>query len=207
MCQTYGTDCIYPQAPEQRQRGQGGRSRRNTPSSVRRATATSTPSNIRHTPTSTHIQLSRTRCPSSASPTLNHRVLQSYTTPRSEYARTDEATEHAIPPVGHQDDQVSALRDIIAKSGQGSSMVVSPAIADDDRVFQEYLSNSPSDQNRRMVRFHLNLDNANGHPRPLLFNIVPKRGQRETESRSLAASYCEVIEKIIEPYQDDLINL
>jgi hypothetical protein len=58
-----------------------------------------------------------------------------------------------------------------------------------------------------MVRFHLNLNNPSQHTRPILFNTVPKRGQRESESRSLAASYCEIIEKLVEPYQNDLINL
>ena len=98
--------------------------------------------------------------------------------------------------------------DIIAESEEGSSHVVSPAIADDDRVFQEYLFSSPSyGQSRRMVRFHLDLNNLSQHTRPILFNTVPKRGKRESESRSLAASYCEVIEKLVEPHQNNLIDL
>lgn len=98
--------------------------------------------------------------------------------------------------------------DIIAKSEEGSSHVVNPAIADDDRVFQDYLYSSTTyGQSRRMVRFQLNLDNPTQHPRPILFNTVPKRGKREIESRSLAALNCEIIEKLIEPYQPKLINL
>jgi hypothetical protein len=58
-------------------------------------------------------------------------------------APTNEAMEdHRERPsssVGHQDDSISAMIDIIAKSGKGSSHIESPAIADDDRVFQEYL--------------------------------------------------------------------
>lgn len=84
---------------------------------------------------------------------------------------------------------------------EGSSHVVSPAIADDDRVFNAYLSNTPYGQSGRMVRFHLSSD------RPIVFNTLPKRGLRELESRALAASNCAIIEKTIEPYQDELINL
>lgn len=91
--------------------------------------------------------------------------------------------------------------DIIARS-QGSSHIVSPAIADDDKVFQEYLSTSYG--HGRMVRFHLNLNNLH---RPIVFNTVPKRGRREEESQSIAASRVAIIEKLIEPYQNDLINL
>jgi hypothetical protein len=41
----------------------------------------------------------------------------------------------------------------------------------------------------------------------MLFNKVPKRGQREMESRSIAVSHCEIIEKMIESYQNELIDL
>lgn len=135
------------------------------------------------------------------------------TTPRSEQsAPTNEAmADHPrcpSPPIGHHGDSISALIDIIAESEEGSSHVVSPAIADDDGVFQEYLfANTTYGQSRRMVRFHLNLNNPSQHTRPILFNTVPKSGKRESESRSLAASYCEIIEKLVEPYQNDLINL
>lgn len=120
------------------------------------------------------------------------------------------------PLRGPPEDSVSVLMNLIATSDEGSSTVVSPAIADDDRVFQEYLSATPSSQSRRMVRFHLNLGNgpdspntssASGHNRPVLFTVVPKRGQRETESRSLAASNCEIAEKLIEPYQNDVLDM
>lgn len=200
MCQTHGTDCVFPQAAE-RPRKKTGHTKRNT--SFRG----------RHSMTSSHTQALRTRCLSSTSPTPSQRALQSYSPPRNEQrASTNEAIvdhpERSSPSIGHQDNSIPTLIDIIAKSAEGSSHVVSPAIADDDRVFQEYLfSNTPYGQSKRMVRFHLNLNNPGQHTRPILFNTAPKRGKRESESRSLAASYCEIIERLVEPYQDDLIHL
>ncbi|TPX15462.1 uncharacterized protein E0L32_004442 [Thyridium curvatum] len=115
--------------------------------------------------------------------------------------------DRPTPPTSQQDESISAMMGIIAQPDEGTSHVVSPAIADDDRVFQEYLSNTSTAQKRRMVKFHLNLGQPTRHARQILFNIVPKRGERETESRSIAASSFEVIEKLIDPYQDDLITL
>ncbi|KAL1908332.1 hypothetical protein Sste5344_005860 [Sporothrix stenoceras] len=119
------------------------------------------------------------------------RMLQSYGTPHS-VAATD-----------------------IITSEEGSSYVVSPAIADDDRVFQEYLCNTSLGHSRRMVRFELNFNghgSANGsqndaHTRPILFGMVPRRGERETESRKLAASHLETTEKMIAPHEGDVIDL
>jgi hypothetical protein len=119
---------------------------------------------------------------------------------------TSDHSERPSPSISHQDDSISALIEIIAKS-EGSSHIVSPAIADDDKVFQEYLANTSYGQSGRMVRFHLNFNNPSGHTRPIVFSTIPKRGKRETESRSLAASNCEMLEKLIEPYQNELINL
>lgn len=200
MCQTQGTDCLFPEVA-QRSRRKRGHSRRNTSSRER------------HAIPPLHNLVTRRRCLLSTSPTMGQRPFQSYTTPGSEKSSpTNEATaDHQrcpSPSIGHQGSSISALIDIIAESEQGTSHVVSPAIADDDRVFQEYLfSDTTYGQSRRMVRFHLNLNNPSQHTRPILFNTVPKRGKRESESRSLAVSYCEIIEKLVEPYQNDLINL
>lgn len=107
----------------------------------------------------------------------------------------------------------------IITSEEGSSYVVSPAIADDDRVFQEYLCNTSPGHSRRMVRFHLNFNgnghgnrsgsgsHAGAHTRPILFSMVPRRGERETESRTLAASHLQTTEKLIAPHENDVIDL
>jgi hypothetical protein len=105
------------------------------------------------------------------------------------------------------DDLASAVIDSIAKSGEGSSHIVSPAIADDDKVFQDYLSNTPYGQSGRTVRFQPNSYHSSGPTRPIVFNTIPKRGAREEEARKFSASQCASIERIVDPNQDELIDL
>lgn len=204
MCQAHGTECVFPQVAERRQITPG-QSRRSTPLSGRQTPSAA--SRMQHSP-----RVSRTRRPSSISPTVSHRVLPAYTIPLcAPFALVQDVMvnrpDRPTPPTSQQDESMSAMMGIIAQPDEGTSHVVSPAIADDDRVFQDYLSNTSTAQKRRMVKFHLNLGQPTRHSRQILFNIVPKRGERETESRSIAASSCEVIEKLIDPYQDDLITL
>lgn len=100
-----------------------------------------------------------------------------------------------------------ALAEFITKTEQGSSHVVSLAIADDDKVFQEYLSNTPYGQSRRMVRFHLDSNGAHRPSRPIVFNTQPKRGAREAESRAKAANRLDLVEKALEPHLSPLLDL
>jgi hypothetical protein len=88
---------------------------------------------------------------------------------------------------------------------EGSSHIVSPAIAEDDRVFQEYLSNISYGPNGRTIRFHPHT--YGGLTRPIVFNTIPKRGAREAESRAEAAAKFEVVERMISPHQADLLDL
>ncbi|KAK4902719.1 hypothetical protein LTR27_000658 [Elasticomyces elasticus] len=91
---------------------------------------------------------------------------------------------------------------------EGSAHVVSPAIADDDLVFQEYLSNEPSSLGRRMIRSHATMtQSSSAKARPIMFHIVPKRGQREIQSRRLAQSHLIALEELLDPYHQDLIDL
>ncbi|KAK5166058.1 uncharacterized protein LTR77_008319 [Saxophila tyrrhenica] len=110
-------------------------------------------------------------------------------------------------PTGSCDGSGSAVTDMVVAPEEGSAHVVSPAIADDDRVFQEYLSNEPSNRNRRMIRSHPTMGDSMPEARPILFNIVPKRGQREAESRLLAQSHLKGLEELVAPYQQDLVDL
>ncbi|KAH7409690.1 putative Zn(II)2Cys6 transcription factor [Cadophora sp. MPI-SDFR-AT-0126] len=193
LCQAHGTVCVFPQSTARSRRSRDTPRRRNASDAERNATP------------SLKDQRTRTRCLSSTSP--GPPPPQSFT-PQSEHHTPNGAmTEFSSPLVVGLNDSISHLIDITAKSHEGSSHVVSPAIADDDRVFQEYLSNTPHGQSRRTVRFQLDLSNPSQYTRSILFQIVPKRGKREVESRSIAASNLEIIDRRIAPYQDDLINL
>ncbi|KAK5718414.1 hypothetical protein LTR15_008141 [Elasticomyces elasticus] len=102
----------------------------------------------------------------------------------------------------------STTEDAIMTPEEGSAHVVSPAIADDDLVFQEYLSNEPPTLGRRMIRSHATvIQPSSAKARPIMFHIVPKRGQREIESRRLAQSHLIALEELLDPYHQDLIDL
>ncbi|KAK5725285.1 hypothetical protein LTR17_013048 [Elasticomyces elasticus] len=102
----------------------------------------------------------------------------------------------------------STAEDTIMTPEEGSAHVVSPAIADDDLVFQEYLSNEPSSLGRRMIRSHATMtQSSSAKARPIMFHIVPKRGQREIESRRVAQSHLIALEELLDPYRQDLIDL
>ncbi|KAK3624918.1 hypothetical protein LTR56_020732 [Elasticomyces elasticus] len=91
---------------------------------------------------------------------------------------------------------------------EGSAHVVSPAIADDDLVFREYLSNEPPTLGRRMIRSHATvIQSSSAKARPIMFHIVPKRGHREIESRRLAQSHLIALEELLDPYKQYLIDL
>jgi len=197
MCQSNGTDCVFPQAAERLQRKRGH---------------SRISSRVKHTTSSSQTEPSRRQYLPSASPAPPQRSTRSTNTPsRESDAPTNEgiADYQELPTssLGHQDDLISAVVDSFTRTGEGSSHIVSPAIADDDKVFQEYLSNTPYGQSGRTVRFHPNSYNPNGPTRPIVFNTIPKRGTREAESRVLAASHCAIVQKLIEPYHDSLIDL
>ncbi|OAG39331.1 hypothetical protein AYO21_06535 [Fonsecaea monophora] len=117
-----------------------------------------------------------------------------------------EASSHSIAP---PHDLGPAVVDPIVDSVEGSSHVVSPAIADDDNVFQMYLFSTPYGQRGRTVRFYPNAGDAGGGGpvRVIVFNTAPRRGRREKEGRALAASKCAMIERHIAPYEEEVINL
>lgn len=201
-CHAQGTPCVYP------------------PSSSRPATASShsrrrRASHKNSANSSSRIRTPRARCLSSTSPTISQRILQPYVSAEVE---RHEATSSSSPsthqhqlsatPSNHANHPtISALVSVIAESEQGSSHVVSPAIADDDRVFHEYFSSTSYGQSKRMVRSHLNSSIPSRIERPILFSTVPKRGQREEESRQIAAGNLEAIEGALHPHCNDLIDL
>jgi len=187
MCQANDTECVFPVTAERPPRTAP------RPSKTYRGG--------KHSTTSSSTEVFQTQCLSSDSPTLFQDGLLLDNTPRSQQRPpTNQVTDYR--------ELLSPVIDSVAESGEGSSHVVSPAIANDDKVFQEYLSNTPYGQNGRTVRFNPNsYNNLNGPTRPIVFNTIPKRGTREAESRALAVSKCAAIEEAIGPYRDDIISL
>ena len=188
MCQAHGTECIFPPLGERSRKARSQSKRVSTPRTAQPLLS----------PTST-ASSSRTYQPCSTT------HIEPYIDGVD--ARSDHSDEPS-PSIGQLDATTNpALAEFISKTEQGSSHVVSLAIAEDDKVFQEYLSNTPYGQSRRMVRFHLDSNGPNGITRPIVFNTQPKRGAREVESRGKATKRLELVEKTLQPHLNDLIDL
>lgn len=93
---------------------------------------------------------------------------------------------------------------IVAETGDDSSHIVSPAVADDNDILESYLSAVPAPQKRGLVR----TGSASNRPlRQVRFNLVPRKPLGVTVNQSLAASKCEVIEKYMDPDIDEFVDL
>jgi hypothetical protein len=93
---------------------------------------------------------------------------------------------------------------IVSETGDDTSHIVSPAFADDNDVLESYLSTLP--EIRRRCIIHTN-PSSNRPLRPVLFNTVPRRPLGVTANQSPAAMKCEIIEKYLEPYVQDVVDL
>lgn len=199
MCQAHGTECTFPPVLDKPRRPRGQPRRNTAPRGARSATQSQGPT--------THVGI----LPSISPRPLHDPYFNYPTTPEEQYAPGNDAysddSTPASPAIGQANHPILPLADFVAKAEQGSSTVLSPAIADDDRVFQDYLSNSGYGEGQRMVRFYLNSSNPSTSARPIVFNTIPRRGTREEFSRSNSASRCKIIENLVAPHQNDLVDL
>jgi hypothetical protein len=99
------------------------------------------------------------------------------------------------------------LMHVLAETGDKSTHIISPTIVDDNEILERYLSNASVPPRRRMIR----ADSSSSQPgrpiRPVLFTMVPRRPLGVSQNQSLACNKCEVIEKLIEPYENDLVDM
>ena len=110
------------------------------------------------------------------------------------------------PGNGDGEDLSSNLMGILAEAGD-SSHIVGPAIVDDSDELESYLSTIPDASSRRMVRI-IPSSNHPGRPvRPVLFNTIQRRPLGVTINQSLAAQKCDIIEKLVEPWVKDVVDL
>lgn len=175
MCETNGTACTYPSTPERRERR---RQRAATKLAIDSVQAQAS-------------RVARRPGPSSVSP------AQPYNVPGIAGSAT--SNEAMTNGSGYPGLLTNSPGGSASLPEEGSAHVVNPAIADDDRVFQEYLSNEPPSRNRRMVRSHSIVSPSLTRSRSILFNIVSKRGERELEARGIAHSHLTTLEELIEP--------
>ncbi|KAH0272260.1 hypothetical protein KCU91_g6803, partial [Aureobasidium melanogenum] len=96
---------------------------------------------------------------------------------------------------------------MLAESGDSSTHIISPAIADDNEELDSYLSSDPAVGIRRITRTSSTSTNMGPPSRRVLFNTVLRKPLGINANQSVAAGKLEVIEKLLEPHVMDMINL
>lgn len=181
MCQVHDTECNFPEAESRRRSAFSPRKL-----SSRRKQA----------------RLSQSR------QSLEDRNTQSTLAtglddPRAHRASNNDRTE-PIYSNGNKQQELSNLMGIVSETGDDSSHIVSPAIADDNDILESYLSTLPDARRRCIIQAN---PGSNRPLRPVLFNNVPKQPLGVTANQSLAAMKCEIIEKYLEPYVQEVVDL
>lgn len=198
MCQAHGTDCIYPQADYQASQ------QRPMTSSSRRLAA-----KVRHSSTTSSSprgQVLLTSAPQVDS-SLSHKP-QGVVNPQ-DILTTIAPTGHYNPEPSYTqilgpEETPSNLRGIVAETGENSSHIVSPAVADDSEFLESYLSTIPDAGRTSLIRTSV----TSSRPmRPVLFSTVPRRPLGVSSNQSLPTIKCEIIEKYLEPAVKDVVNL
>ncbi|PYH97853.1 hypothetical protein BO71DRAFT_317668 [Aspergillus ellipticus CBS 707.79] len=186
MCLAHGTACIFPQPDEPSQRRHPVSPRRLAPK-TRHARATYP----RPNPQPQSIPQVIVPLPTAHTETRTHqRTEPPYPTqyPESPYPETEALSNLAG----------------VTDTGENSSHIVSPAVAEDSDVLESYLSTIPDARRRCLIR-----TNPNSHRsvRPVLFNTIPRRPLGVCSNQSLPAMKCELVEKFLETVAGDVVEL
>lgn len=194
MCQAHGSECIFPR-PDNYNHARHPRVQHKSPANARKA-AQSTPS-----PSSARSQLG----PHSLQQSVPADRSTSSLGPRALGAA---ASNREIAPRG-ENGRVGVLPNLIGlvtETGDESSHIISPAVADDNDILESYISATPLSRRRCLVRPNANASSTRPM-RPVRFNVVPRRPLGVPVNQTLAESKCEIIEKLMNPFIDEYINL
>ncbi|KAH0360137.1 hypothetical protein KCU65_g9579, partial [Aureobasidium melanogenum] len=193
MCQVHGSQCIFVDGDQSR--------RRKVPTARRRATghAGNSEDSINPEDNSFSMEYSQdlqvTNAVQSDSQTYNNNEV----TLRDSAAPPSPTIERSI-----EGTRMSAM---LAESGDSSTHIISPAIADDNEELDSYLSSDPAVGIRRITRTSSTSTNMGPPSRRVLFNTVLRKPLGINANQSIAAGKLEVIEKLLEPHVMDMINL
>lgn len=197
MCQVHGSQCVFVDSDQSR--------RRKMPTSRSRATshATSHASNSENNinldddplPLAYPQEIQATNAVQSDSQTYNQNQVFS----------TNAAA--APSPTIERSIEGTRMSAMLAESGDSSTHIISPAIADDNEELDSYLSSDPAVGIRRITRTSSTSTSMGPPSRRVLFNTVLRKPLGINANQSVAAGKLEVIEKLLEPHVMDMINL
>lgn len=79
--------------------------------------------------------------------------------------------------------------------------VIAPVMANDTEILETYLSTMSDDYRRRRVQTA-----SSRQARPVMFTTMPRKPLGTRQYQSLASSKCELVEKLLEPFAQDVIE-
>jgi hypothetical protein len=79
--------------------------------------------------------------------------------------------------------------------------VIGPVMANDTEILETYLSTVSEHSRRRRVQTA-----SSRQARPVMFTTMPKKPLGTRQHQSLASCKCELIEKLLEPFSQDVIE-
>lgn len=190
MCRAHRTDCVFPSGPSGTPGARRRRQTRSFGASSRRTTST--------TDTSVLEQ-------SSSNPETNS-LLNQVSVPISNPpvgATQGSSRNGEWPP--HQDSQQDESPLALGSNDeqQHNLHIVGPAVTSDNKVLSDYLSAMPSaTRGSRMV-----IPVPGNRSRPVLFTMVQKQPLGLDSNRRLPAEKLQVVEKFLEPFMADLLDV
>lgn len=106
-------------------------------------------------------------------------------------------------------EEQSTLMTTLGETANESSHIVGPTVANDAQVLDDYLSllPPPGDETQRTTRrtpFSLYSKGPRG---PVLYTSIQKRPVGVTRGNTVGLDRCETIERLVEPFGDDLVDL
>lgn len=189
MCRAHDSECVFPPGPNN-----SGAHR--TPESSRRRRYAQNPASgvapIGPTPVSAPNESLLTQATSITVP-VTVPVISPNPLRNTEWAASgQDAPEDESPlALGSANDQPHNLH------------IVGPAVTNDNQVLSDYLSAVPgATRGSRLVA-----PVTGNRSRPVLFTMVQKRPLGIATGRSLSADKLEMVEKLLEPYCEDVIDL
>ncbi|CAG8076601.1 unnamed protein product [Penicillium olsonii] len=193
MCQAHGTECIFPRPEDPLQQ---------VPTLPAKPRA-----NVKRRSAHNRHRLQHTQSHAGLQPVARPPGLVDLDADPSQNAGPESAGHTQIPRVPNNEQRtkdLSNLMGIVEEAGDDSSHIVSPAVAEDNEILENYLSAVPTAKRGCLIRTG---SASNCSLRPVRFNVVSRRPLGVSTTQSLAASKCEIIEKYMDPDVDEYLNM
>lgn len=193
MCRVHGTECTFPPSSSEEPVRAARSSRKSQARLARQASAAATPSrgdsgSSRQEPTPT--------------PSV---PVQPRNEPRHGHPAAAAAAAAAGPQCPREIPFPNGTTSLAG--GEDESHVIGPVQSPDAQLIADYLLSDPAMDPRAGRMIVVRPEQFQAGQRPILFNTVRKHPLGYSGNQTAASLRCEVVEKLIEPYCDELIDV